>query len=365
MPTSNRGCPSPADRRIAYDTLPKFKQLQMELREGAPFLLLAPANGSTPPLSRVGFAFSFWSYGAYGTLSLRSCASCAHWRHRQHLDLHANPVWAEIEWMAHVVEAQLAARRMAHRLPGRRCWTSAAPSATSLPQRIPGEVQDAPCVPYALFPAVSVTAILQQPCRLESSGRPSLLGAGAGGGGSGWWHAHVLDGFSRCRRRNPGSTPAAQLCRDEAAGELGRERALWELLELLFVSLPTPQGTASEVHHTRLLHVTFPWYVTFPWCVTFPWYVRSNSSPGSASWQTALPAASRSLEARCSSPKSLAPSCQDCRIKTSSPDHRRAKSPPHVLQGLARWLSSNKIKKKLPFDSKLPNKNLYLYKLLI
>jgi len=135
-----------------------------------------------------------------------------------------------------------------------------------------------------------------------------LLGGGAGGGGSGWWHAHVLDGFSRCRRRNPASTPAAQLCRDEAAGELGRERALWELLELLFVSPPTPQGTASEVHHTCLLHVKFPW------CVIFPWYVRSRFSPGSASWQTALPAASRSLEARCSSPKSLAPSCHAPRI---------------------------------------------------
>lgn len=156
LPTSNRGCPSPADRRIAYDTLPKFKQLQMALREGAPFLLLAPANSSTPPLSRVGLAFLFWSYGAFGTLSLRSCASCAHWRHRQHLDLHANPVWAEIEWTAHVVEAQLAARRMAHRMPGRRCWNSAAPSATSLPQRIPGEVQEAPCLPYARFPAASV-----------------------------------------------------------------------------------------------------------------------------------------------------------------------------------------------------------------
>jgi len=64
-------------------------------------------------------------------------------------------------------------------------------------------------------------------------------------------------------------------------------------------------------------------------------------------------------------PKALHPRVmrQEYRIKTSV--HRRAKSPPHVLQGLAQWLSFTKIKKKLPFDSKLLNKNLYLYKLLI
>ena len=36
-------------------------------------------------------------------------------------------------------------------------------------------------------------------------------------------------------------------CRDEAAAELSRERALWELLELFFVQPPTAHGTAAEV----------------------------------------------------------------------------------------------------------------------
>ena len=35
--------------------------------------------------------------------------------------------------------------------------------------------------------------------------------------------------------------------RDEAAAELSRERALWELLELFFVQPPTAHGTAAEV----------------------------------------------------------------------------------------------------------------------
>jgi hypothetical protein len=37
------------------------------------------------------------------------------------------------------------------------------------------------------------------------------------------------------------------MCRDEAAAELSRERALWELLELFFVQPPTAHGTAAEV----------------------------------------------------------------------------------------------------------------------
>ena len=42
------------------------------------------------------------------------------------------------------------------------------------------------------------------------------------------------------------------MCRDEAAAELSRERALWELLELLFVQPPTAHGTAAEVSAGRI-----------------------------------------------------------------------------------------------------------------
>ena len=46
---------------------------------------------------------------------------------------------------------------------------------------------------------------------------------------------------------NNSTAPVLHPCRDEAAAELSRERALWELLELFFVQPPTAHGTAAEV----------------------------------------------------------------------------------------------------------------------